>query len=143
MSRRETIVEDIVQMLRSADDPRFGLVSREPFDITQLSRQQFPAVYVSTADETRRDLTQRGRDGMREGRLQIVMMGYVAGTEIDSRRNDLIERVEEVLDFDRTRDGASYSTQLIEVRVDSSPVQAFGQVEMVIEVIYTYTRGAA
>lgn len=143
MSSRETIVQDIVQMLKSADDPRFGLVSREPFDITQLSRQQFPAVYVSTADETRRDLTQRGRSGLREGRLAIQLVGYVSGTEIDSKRNDLIERVEEVLDFDRTRDGAAYSTQITEIAVDSSLVQPFGRVEIRIEVIYNYQRGVA
>lgn len=143
MSRRETIVQDIVQVLRSADDPRFGLVSREPFDVTQLSRQQFPAVYVSTADEARRDLTQRGKSGLREGRLAIQLVGYVQGTEIDSKRNDLIERVEEVLDFDRTRDGVAYSTQLVEIAVDSTIIQPFGRVEMLIEVIYNYQRGQA
>jgi hypothetical protein len=143
MSSREIIVQDIVQLLTHADDPRFGLVSREPFDITQLSRQQFPAIYVSTADEQRRDLTQGARGGMREGRLEIQLIGYVSGTEIDSKRNDLIERVEEVLDFDRTRDGRAYSTQLMEILVDSTIVQPFGRVEMLIEVIYTYQRGVA
>lgn len=143
MSSRETIVQDIVQVLRSADDPRFGLVSREPFDVTQLSRQQFPAVYVSTADEARRDLTQRGKSGLREGRLNIQLVGYVSGTEIDSKRNDLIERVEEVLDDDRSRDGVAYSTQLIEISVDSTVVQPIGRVEMLVEVVYNFQRGQA
>jgi hypothetical protein len=143
MSPRETIVQDIVQVLRSADDPRFGLVSREPFDVTQLSRQQFPAVYVSAADEARRDLTQRGKSGLREGRLNIQLVGYVSGAEIDARRNDLIERVEEALDDDCTRDSVAYSTQLIEISVDSTVVQPVGRVEMLVEVIYTYQRGQA
>ncbi len=143
MSSRETIVADIVQVLRSADDPRFGLVSREPFDVTQLSRQQFPAIYISTADEQRQDLTQRGKSGRREGRLQVLMVGYVSGTSIDTARNDLIERVEEVLDDDRTRDGRAYSTQLIEITVDSTVIAPIGRVELLIEVVYTYQRGQA
>ena len=141
MSSREIIVADIVQVLRSADDPRFGLVSREPFDITQLSRQQFPALYVSTADETRIDLTQRGKSGLREGRLQITLVGYVSGTQIDTLRNELIERVEETLDDDRGRDGRAYSTQVTEISVDSSLVAPFGRVEILVEVVYTYQRG--
>jgi hypothetical protein len=143
MSSRETIVADIVQVLRSADDPRFGLVSREPFDVTQLSRQQFPAIYISTADEQRQDLTQRGKLGRREGRLQVLMVGYVSGSNIDTARNDLIERVEEVLDDDRTRDGRAYSTQLIEITVDSTVISPIGRVELLIEVVYTYQRGQA
>jgi len=143
MSRRELIVKDIVEYLKDADDPRFGLVSREPFDVTQLSRQQFPALYVSTADEQRQDLTQRGTSGRREARLQILLVGYVSGTNIDTARNDLIERVEEVLDTDRTRGGLAYSTQLIEVTVDSTVIAPIGRVELLIEVIYTYQRGVA
>lgn len=143
MSRREIIVQDIVQVLNSADNPRFGLVSREPFDVTHLSRQQFPAVYVSSADEQRQDLTQTGSLGRRQARLNIALVGYVSGSEIDTRRNQLIERVEAVLDQDRSRDGQALSTQLLEISVDSTVVQPFGRVDMQIEVIYTYQRGQA
>jgi hypothetical protein len=143
MSRREQIVADIILALRDTEDPIVSFVSREPFDYTQLSRQQFPAVYVATADEQRRDLTQRGTSGLREGRLQVALTGFVNGNNIDVARNDLIERVEERLDRDRTRGGYAYSTQLTEVAVDMSIVQPYGRVDMIIEVVYTYQRGAA
>lgn len=141
MSRRELITADVVETLRNAEDPRFGLVTREPFDVTQLSRQQFPALYISTADETREDISQTGSTGLRQSRLQISVIGYVSGTNIDTLRNDLVERVEEVLDTDRTRGGQARSTQLIEVAVDYDLVQPVGRVELLIEVTYTYTRG--
>lgn len=143
MSRRESIVQDIVDTLKNADDPRFGLVSREPFEVTQLSRQQFPALYITTADEQRSDITQRGTSGKRESRLQVRLIGYVTGGLVDQLRNDLIERVEEALDADRTRGGQAYSTQLIEVAVDYSVIAPLGRVELLVEVIYTYTRGQA
>jgi len=141
MSRRETITADIVQILKAADDPRFGLVSREPFDVTQLSRQQFPAVYVTTADETRRDLTIRGKSGLREGRMEIVLTGWVNGAEVDRMRNDLIERVEEALDDDRTRDAVAYSTQVTEIAVDTNIVAPYGSVQITVEVVYNFQRG--
>lgn len=141
MSRRELITADIVRVLKNAEDPRFGLVTREPFDVTQLSRQQFPALYVSTADEQRQDITQTGTSGTRESRLQIRIVGYVNGTNIDTLRNDLVERVEEVLDADRTRGNQAYSTQLIEVAVAYDQVQPIGRVELLVEVVYTYRRG--
>ena len=141
MSRRELITAHVVQTLKNAEDPRFGLVTREPFDVTQLSRQQFPALYISTADETREDITQTGTSGTRQSRLQIRIVGYVNGTALDTLRNDLVERVEEVLDTDRTRGGRAFSTQLIEVAVDYSLVQPYGRVELLVEVVYTYRRG--
>jgi hypothetical protein len=141
MSRRELIVADVVQTLKNAEDPRFGLVTREPFDVTQLSRQQFPALYISTADEAREDITQTGTSGTRQSRLQIRIVGYVNGTTLDTLRNDLVERVEEVLDTDRTRGGQAYSTQLIEVSVDYAQVQPYGRVELLVEIVYTYRRG--
>lgn len=141
MSRRESIVNDIVRVLKNADDPRFGLVTREPFEVTQLSRQQFPALYVTTTDENRVDITQTGTSGTRESRLQVRIVGYVNGTAVDTLRNDLIERVEEVLDADRTRGGLAFSTQLIEVAVDATQVQPFGRVELLVEIRYTYRRG--
>jgi len=140
---REQIVIDVLEKLKNAQDPAFGLVSREPFETTQLSRQQFPALYITTADEVREDLTQNGKNGLRTSSLAIRIIGYVSGTQIDTLRNDLIERVEEILDDDRTRGGIARSTQLKEVFVDYNIISPMGRVELVIEVIYNYRRGIA
>jgi hypothetical protein len=145
MSVREDIVENIMVTLRNADDPRFGLVSRNHFDVQRLSRQQFPAIWVQTADELRQDESFSGSSqGMlRSSVLQVRLVGYVQGTEVDRARNDLIERVEEILEHDRTRGGLARITRLIEVTVDFDQPDHLGRVDIIIEVYYTYRRGVA
>lgn len=141
MSSRELIVSDIVEALSNAENPRFGLVSRNLFDPAQLSRQQFPAVYVATADETREDITQNGTSGLREASLEIQLIAWVNGHDVDQQRNSVIERIEETLDVDRTRGGVARSTQITDINVDFDIVEPFGSVNVVVQVIYNYTRG--
>jgi hypothetical protein len=143
MSARELIVQDIIAALENAEDPRFGLVTRRPFDPAQLSRQQFPAVYVSTANEVRSDITQNGIGGLRESTLEVQLTAWVNGFDIDSQRNDVIERIEEVLDADRTRNGIARSTQVTDINVDFDVVEPFGLVIVVVTVQYVYQRGIA
>ena len=143
MSRRESIVVDVIDTLKNAEDPGFARVTRDPFDPAQLSRQQFPALYISAADETREDITQSGSAGRRQGKLEITIVGYVNGTNLDTARNDLIERVEEVLDADRTRGGIAFSTQLTKVKVNYNTVEPYSEVELTVEIDYTYVRGAS
>jgi hypothetical protein len=42
--------------------------------------------------------------GRRLGQIDFEIRGYVRGVELDRKRNDLIERIEEELDSDRYRD---------------------------------------
>lgn len=142
MSQRENITRDIYEALINADDPRFGLVSREPFDAAQLSRQQFPAVYITTADEDRNDLSMNAT-GLRESTMNVVLTAWVNGKNVDTLRNDVIERVEEALDSDRSRGGYARWTQVRSIVVDFDVVEPFGSVEITVEVYYTYTRGQA
>ena len=118
-------------------------MTREHFDVDKLSRQQFPAVYVATADETREDLSYSGTASLRNAVLNIQLVGYVNGKQIDTLRNDLIERVEEALEADRTRGGVARITRLREVTVDYDQQNYIGRVDMLVEVIYTYSRGVA
>lgn len=143
MSIREQIVENVVETLENAEDPRFGLVTREHFDVDKLSRQQFPAVYVATADETREDLSYSGTASLRTSTLNLQLVGYVNGKSVDTLRNDLIERVEEALEADRTRGGIARITRLREVTVDFDQQNYIGRVDMLVEVIYTYSKGVA
>ena len=145
MSVREHIIQNILDSLSNADDPRFGLVTRNHFDVQRLSRQQFPAIWVQTADELRQDESFSGsRDGMlRSSVLQVRLVGYVQGTDVDRGRNDLIERVEEILEQDRTRGGLARISRLVEVTVDFDQPEHLGRVDIIIEVYYTYRRGSA
>jgi hypothetical protein len=141
MSIREHIVDNIVKTLANAEEPRFGLVTREHFDPTKLSRQQFPAVYVATADETRTDVSMTGSGMTRECNLNIQLAAYVNGKNIDTLRNDIVERIEEELELDRTRGGVARITRITEITVDFDQVDYLGRVDILVEVYYTYRRG--
>lgn len=146
MSKRELIAENLVEVLSNSEDPRFGLVTREHFEVQKLSRQQFPAIFISTADETRTDESMTGGSsgrGIRSSVLRFQLAGYVNGKNIDTLRNDLIERVEEVLDLDRTRGGNARYTSLNEVTVDYDQPEHLGRVDMLVDVYYTFTRGTS
>ena len=62
---------------------------------------------------------------------------------MDITRNDVIERVEEALDADRTRGGVAWDTQLTSVDVDNDVDSSIGLVKLNIQVLYKYTTGVA
>lgn len=107
MSIRETTAKDIVIVLREIAEPRPVLVTREPFDPEKLAITQFPAILVVSRDESKESRTMGlPNAGIREGTIEYEIRGYVRGVELDTRRNDLIEAIEEALDQDRYRNQA-------------------------------------
>ena len=143
MSIRNDITNNIVAVLKDTTDPKPIFVTRETIDPSELARSQFPAVVVVTGDETRRESTMLESIGTRNSVLNIICQCYVTGTNIDLQRNDIIERVEEALEVDRTRNGVADDTRLAEVAIDEAIDKRFGLATMTFEVEYTYTRGAA
>lgn len=101
---RQQIAEDIVTVLTEIADPRPALVTREPFNVTEIAITQFPAILITATVEERETVTM-GIPGMgrRLGTIDYQIRGYVRGTELDRQRNDLIEAIEEALDSDRYR----------------------------------------
>tara|TARA_R100001463_G_scaffold96438_1_gene150935 strand:+ start:813 stop:1256 length:444 start_codon:yes stop_codon:yes gene_type:complete len=147
MSIRNSIAENIVSVLQNATDPQFVFVSRAPIDPGQLSNAQYPCVYVETLDEERQDDTM-GMSSSTTQRQSILNVGvncYVkSSTEMmDIARNDVIERVEETLDSDRTRGGVAWDTQLTTVSVGNDVEPTIGLVKLNIQVLYKYTTGSA
>lgn len=143
MSIRNDITNNIVAVLKDTTDPKPIFVTRETIDPSELARSQFPAVVVVTGDETRRESTMLESIGTRNSVLNIICQCYVTGTNIDLQRNDIIERVEEALEVDRTRNGVASDTRLAEVAIDEAIDKRFGLATMTFEVEYFYTRGAA
>lgn len=138
MSLREDIAKDIVKVLKDANDPKPILVTREPFDVEKLAITQFPAILVQTGPESRLDESMRSRTGV----ISYQIRAFIRGTELDTRKNDIIERIEEVLETSRRRNvaNASIRTQVTAITpVDRLP--PLGEVIITVEVQYTYTRG--
>lgn len=145
MSLREQITVKITEVLETIRDPRPVWVTREPFDSEKLAITQYPAILVQTQDENRRT-TSMGvpATGRRIADITIEIRGFVRGTELDRRRNELIEAIEEILDADRylglRSEGVMNSeVTLIEV-IERQPPLAEFRIEFVVN--YTYLRGS-
>ena len=144
MSIREQTAINIVDSLKEINDPRPVLVTRDPFDVEKLAITQFPALSVQQTSESR-ETTTMGLPGMghRQGTMVFEIRGFVRGTELDTKRNALIEAVENALDADRYRSqGATgvMDTQVIEITVVPR-LQPLAEFIMVVEVRYSYIRG--
>jgi len=148
MSNREDIISNIVEVLEDMDVPKPRLVTREPFDVDKLSLQQFPALLVTTGNETREE---NSMGGNRRGIIEVNIRGFVRSDgrqgfvqSVDQKRNELIERIEETLNAQRDRElnrtrAATTHVTTIEV-VDRTP--PLGEFNLIAEVHYSFTKGA-
>jgi len=143
MSARENIAIDLVKQLENMTDPAPGLVSRKYFDITKLAITQFPAILVTTAEETREDIS----TDLRQGSIRYNLRCYVRGTELDTLRNEIVERIEETLETARSRNITSnaanthnVTTQVVAVEVVERELP-LGEVVVSLDVIYRHKKG--
>lgn len=144
MSKREDIADNIVSVLTAVTSPiTLKKVTREPFDVDQLSEQQYPAIFIQSGNETRSDETMSSSTITRQATADFVIVGYVKGTtsNIDTKRNELITTIETTLNNDRTRNGNAKNTLVVEVSTDEGVLFPIGGIRVVVRVIYHYTSG--
>jgi hypothetical protein len=142
---RQQVAENIVAVLKEMRDPRPVFVSREPVVIQELAITQFPAIFVQPTVEDRETITMGAPGaGRRMGRIEYSIRAYVRGTELDKKRNDLIEAIEEALEGDRYRQLISSGvtdSQITRVEIiDRQPPLAEFLITYVVT--YNYLRGA-
>ena len=144
MSKREDIASNIVTAISTGTSPiTLKKVTREPFNVDELSEQQYPACFVQSGNETRSDETMTSSTITRQATADFVIVGYVKGTtsNIDTKRNELISTIETRLNSDRTRGGYAKQTQVVEVSTDEGVLFPIGGIRMVVRVMYQYTSG--
>jgi hypothetical protein len=144
MSKREDIAGNIVTAISTGTSPiTLKKVTREPFNVDELSEQQYPACFVQSGNETRSDETMTSSTITRQATADFVIVGYVKGTtsNIDTKRNELITTIETRLNSDRTRGGYAKQTQVVEVSTDEGVLFPIGGIRMVVRVMYQYTSG--
>jgi uncharacterized protein involved in exopolysaccharide biosynthesis len=101
---REQIADNIQRVLKDMRDPLPVLVTREPFEVTEIAITQFPALLITPTNELRETISMGAPGaGRRQGTISFTIRGFVRGVELDRKRNDLIERIEEELEGDRYR----------------------------------------
>ena len=144
MSIREEVAKNIVDVLQTIEYPAPVLITREPFAVQELAITQFPAILVQIQNEERTTITMGAPNvGRRQGTILYSLRGFVRGTELDRRRNELIESIEEILDAKRYRevDGVTDSqVTLIEIIERQPPLAEF---VITFQVRYNYLRTAA
>lgn len=142
---REQIAGNIITVLKNMEDPTPVLVTREPFQVQELAITQFPALLITAEREERTTITM-GTPGVgrRQGSIEFRIQGFVRGTELDRKRNDLIERIEEALDSDRYRtlsaEGVIDSQITVIEVIERQPPLA--EIAMIFQVRYNYLRTA-
>ena len=144
MSKRENIASNIITTISTGTTPiTIKKITREPFNVDELSEQQYPACFIQTGNETRSDQTMTSSTITRQATVDYVIIGFVKGTptNIDTKRNELISTIETRLDSDRTRGGYAKQTQIVEVNTDEGVLFPIGGIRMVVRVMYQYTSG--
>ena len=143
MSTRENIASNIASTISGITSPSIKKVTRQPFDIDELSDKQYPVVIVQTSEETREDVEIGSGAKRRQGTIDFVLSGFVKGAEvnIDTKRNELIAAIETELESDITRSGNALDTEVISVETDEGTLFPIGGIRMTIRCIYTFESG--
>ena len=142
---RQLISENIIDVLKTINDPQPVLVTREPFNVLELAITQFPALLIVPSIEERETISM-GTPGVgrRMGTIDYTIRGFVRGNELDRKRNDLIEAIEEALEGDRYRDLKSsgvIDSQITNIEIIDR-VPPLAEFIITFQVRYNYLRGA-
>ena len=143
MSVRENIASNIKTVIDAISSPDVKLVSRQPFNIDELSQTQFPCVLIQTSEENREDQELGSGAKTRTGTIDFIVNGFVQGsnTNIDTLRNALITAIETALETDITRDSNALDTEVLQVETDEGTLFPVGGIRMVIRCMYKYDAG--
>lgn len=142
---REQIALNIETALKEMQDPTPVKVTREPFNVLEIAITEFPAILITSILETRETITMGNSGvGRRMGEIEFEIRGFVRGVELDRKRNDLIERIEETLDSDRYRELIAQGvTDSQVIRIDIIPrVPPLAEFVISYRVNYNYLRTA-
>jgi len=143
MSIREDIASNIHSVINAISSPDIKLCTRQPFQLEELSQQQYPAVIVQTSEETREDQELGSGAKTRSGTIDFVILGFVKGTDsnIDTSRNELITAIETALETDITRNNKALDTEITQVETDEGTLFPVGGIRMVVRCIYQFNAG--
>ena len=143
MSVRENIATNLLSVISNISSPDIKKATRQPFQLDELSEQQYPAVIVQTSEENRDDSELGTGARTRHGTIDFVVLGFVKGAEsnIDTLRNALITAIETAIETDITRDSNALDSEVIQVETDEGSLFPVGGIRMTIRCMYEYQAG--
>ena len=143
MSIREDIASNLVSTISGISSPAIKKVTRQPFELDELSQQQYPAVLVQTIEETKEDQELGSSAKTRIANLEFGITGYVKTNDdnIDTARNNLASAIETALETDITRSGNALDTEVLSIETDAGSLFPYGAVLITIRVTYEHQSG--
>jgi hypothetical protein len=143
MSVRENIASNLLSTISGISSPSIKKATRQPFQLDELSEQQYPAVIVQTSEETREDQELGSGAKTRIGTIDFAILGFVKGAEsnIDTLRNQLITAIETALESDITRSSNALDTEVTSVETDEGTLFPIGGIRMVVRCTYEFQAG--
>ena len=143
MSVRENIAANLLSVISGISSPDIKKATRQPFQLDELSEQQYPAVIVQTSEENRDDSELGTGARTRHGTIDFVVLGFVKGSDsnIDTLRNALITAIETAIETDITRDSNALDSEVIQVETDEGSLFPVGGIRMTIRCMYEYQAG--
>mgnify|MGYP003139052530 CR=1 FL=1 len=140
MSKREDIASHIASTISGISSPSINKVTRQPFNLEELSQQQYPAVLVQTQEETKEDQELGEGAKTRICNLEFLITGYIKGSEsnIDTARNTLATAIETALETDITRNSKALDTEVVSLETDAGTLFPYGAISMVVRVVYEH-----
>ena len=143
MSTRENIASNLVTVISNISSPEVKKVTRQPFELDELSEQQYPAVLIQTIEETKEDQELGSGAKTRLNTLEFGITGFTKGSEdnIDTARNNLASAIETALESDITRNGNALDTEVISIETDAGSLFPYGAVLITVRVIYEHQSG--
>ena len=134
-SYREQIAKDVEKAIKAVKLTKF--VSRDMFEIDELSDAQFPAVLITTGSETKTDIAMSERMGT----IEYILTGFVKGKYLDTARNKLCDELEQKLYEDVTRGGYASDTMVTEINTDEGVIFPLGAIQMIVRIEYIHPKG--
>ena len=144
MSVRENIASNLLSTISGISSPiTIKKATRQPFQLDELSEQQYPAVIVQTSEETREDQELGSGAKTRIGTIDFAILGFVKGAEsnIDTLRNQLITAIETAVESDITRSSNALDTMVVSCETDEGSLFPVGGIRMTIRCMYEYQSG--
>jgi len=140
MSIREDIASNLVSTISGISSPAIKKVTRQPFELDELSQQQYPAVLVQTIEETKEDSELGSGAKTRVNVLEFGITAYVKTNEsnIDTERNNVASAIETELESDITRNNKALDTEVISIETDAGTLFPYGAVLLTIRVMYEH-----
>ena len=143
MSVRENIAVNLLSVISNISSPAIKKATRQPFDVDELSEQQYPAVIVQTSEENRDDSELGSGAKTRHGTIDFLILGFVKGADnnIDTKRNALITAIESAIETDITRDSNALDSEIVQVETDEGSLFPIGGIRITIRCMYEYQSG--